>query len=126
MELHEQHRPREWSQVVGQDKVLVIVERIRKRGLSGRTYFITGAYGTGKTTVARLIAAEVAEPHATKEIDGSEVNADVLDDLRRERQLRPWGKGYCLIIDECHILRDATVTKLLKLTEGLPPWVTVI
>ncbi len=126
MQLHEQFRPCQWSEVIGQDKVLAIVDRIRKRGLSGRTYFITGAFGTGKTTVARLIAGETSDPHSTKEIDGSEVNADVLDELRRERQSRPWGKGYCLIIDECHILRDSTVTKLLKLTEGLPQWMTII
>jgi len=126
MQLHEQFRPYQWSEVVGQDKAIAILDRIRKRGLSGRTYFVTGAYGTGKTTIARLIAAEVADPHATDEIDGSEVTAAVLDDLRHQRQSRPFGKGYCLIIDECHILRDATVTKLLKLTEGLPPWVTVI
>jgi DNA polymerase III gamma/tau subunit len=37
MQLHEQFRPRRWSDVVGQDKAVAIIDRIRQRGLSGRT-----------------------------------------------------------------------------------------
>ena len=60
MQLHEQYRPRSWSEVVGQDKAIAKVKLLAKRGLAGRAYWITGQSGTGKTTIARLIAAEVA------------------------------------------------------------------
>jgi len=60
VQLHEQHRPRNWSDVVGQDKVVARIEGLRKRGLAGRAYWISGQSGTGKTTIARLIATEVA------------------------------------------------------------------
>ncbi len=72
MQLHEQNRPRCWSEVVGQDKVLAKVERLRKRGLAGRAYWLSGQSGTGKTTIARLIAAEVADSIATEELDATE------------------------------------------------------
>ena len=58
--LYEQYRPRTFDEVVGQDKAIGKVEALRKRGLAGRAYWISGQSGTGKTTIARLIAAEVA------------------------------------------------------------------
>ena len=72
MQLHEQYRPRCWSEVVGQDKVLAKIERLRKRGLAGRAYFLSGASATGKTTIARLIAAEIADDFATEELDATD------------------------------------------------------
>jgi len=40
--LFEQYRPREWSEVVGQDKVLERIGLLRKRGLAGRAFWISG------------------------------------------------------------------------------------
>jgi DNA polymerase III gamma/tau subunit len=57
MQLHEQYRPRDWSDVVGQDKAIAKIDALRNRGLAGRAFWISGSSGTGKTTVARLIAA---------------------------------------------------------------------
>ncbi len=68
MRLSEQYRPNEWGKVVGQSKALETIERLRKRGLGGRAFFMAGPTGTGKTTIARLIAAEVE--HGITEIDG--------------------------------------------------------
>ena len=61
MQLTELYRPRTWSDVVGQDEVLATIATLRKRGLGGRAYVLTGKSGTGKTTIGRLIASEVAE-----------------------------------------------------------------
>ena len=61
MQLHEQFRPQSWSDVVGQSKALARIERLRKRGLGGRAYWIAGQSGTGKTTIAKLLAAELAD-----------------------------------------------------------------
>ena len=66
MNLHEQYRPQTWDDVVGQDKVLAKIGRLRKRGLAGRAYWISGQSGTGKTTIGRLISAEVADEFCTE------------------------------------------------------------
>ena len=78
MQLHEQFRPTTWSEVIGQDKVLAKIGRLRKRGLAGRTYWLSGQSGTGKTTIARLIAAEVADDW---EIDGSKCTPAKVDEI---------------------------------------------
>jgi replication-associated recombination protein RarA len=125
--LHELHRPREWSAVVGQGKALAVIERYRQRGgLSGRAYWISGQSGTGKTTIARLVAAEVADKWSTTEIDGGQVSAELLTELERECQSRPFGAGYCLIVNEAHGLRAASIRRLLVILEALPAWVTIV
>ena len=68
MNLPEEYRPCDWSEVMGQDKVIAKIDRLRKRGLAGRGYWISGQSGTGKTTIARLIATEVASEWSTEEL----------------------------------------------------------
>lgn len=126
MQLHEQYRPRQWSEVVGQDKALERIEQLRKRGLAGRSYWLSGQSGTGKTTVAKLLAAEVADGWSTVEIDGGQVTTELLDDLDGQCRQRPFGRGYCLIVNEAHGLRAAAIRRLLVTLESLPAWVTVV
>ena len=79
MQLHEKYRPRTWADVVGQAKAVRVLTALRDRsGFAGRSFWISGQSGTGKTTVARLIAAEVADDWMTDELDAS--------DLRCRRQ----------------------------------------
>ncbi len=73
MQLHEQYRPKTWTELVGQGKALKRIEALRKRGLAGRAYFITGSSGTGKTTIALLLAHEVADDSCIHEIDATEL-----------------------------------------------------
>jgi replication-associated recombination protein RarA len=125
--LHEQYRPRSFSEVVAQDKALATIERLRSRGgLSGRAFWISGQSGTGKTTIAKLIAAEVAEGYTTSEIDGGQVTAETLDHLERDCHQRPFGAGACLVVNEAHGLRAPMIRRLLVIIEALPAWVTVI
>ena len=60
--LYEAYRPTTWSDVVGQDKIVAKLRALMRRGLGGRAFWISGQSGTGKTTIGRLIAAEVASP----------------------------------------------------------------
>ncbi|GAG18450.1 unnamed protein product, partial [marine sediment metagenome] len=79
--LHEAYRPKTWSEVVGQDKLLAQIDRLRHRGLTGRAFWISGPSGSGKTTIARLLASEVADSSMTEEIDGTEVSTGWLDQV---------------------------------------------
>ena len=70
MRLYEKWRPASLDDVVGQDR---IVQRLRgmieRDGLGGRAFLITGKSGTGKTSLARIIAAEFADPYNVCEFD---------------------------------------------------------
>src|SRR5262245_36793626 len=82
--LAEQYRPRNWSDVVGQDKVVNRIQGLVKRGLGGRAFWLSGQSGTGKTTIARLIAAEVADELCIHEVDAAALTVGQLRDLERE------------------------------------------
>lgn len=124
--LPEKYRPKSWNEVIGQEKVIKQIESLRERGgLGGRAYWISGASGTGKTSIARLIAAEVADDYETIELsDPSELTAEVIALARRAMQFRPFGKGCCFILNEAHGASNALVRKLLGLTETVPDWIT--
>lgn len=118
MQLHEQYRPAEWSEVVGQGKVLKRIDALRKRGLGGRAYFVSGASGTGKTTVARLLAAEIASDWFVQEFDASECGVGMLREIREAMRLTATGKGgRAWIINEAHGLSAAVIRGFLTLLE---------
>jgi hypothetical protein len=75
MQLHEQYRPKTWAEVVGQEKAIAKINALRPRGLAGRAYWISGQSGTGKTTIARLLAREVADPINIDEVDATDLSA---------------------------------------------------
>ena len=120
--LFEQYRPRHWSEVVGQEKIAQRIEQLAKRGLAGRAYWLSGQSGTGKTTIARLIAAEVADDMNTEELDASELTPAALRDI--ERSMRTLGlgckTGRAFLVNEAHGLRKDAIRQLLVVLERLP------
>lgn len=128
MTLAEKHRPKQWSEVVGQDKAVRTLLGMRDRfGLSGRCYWITGQSGTGKTTIARLIAAECAGPLTTEEIDAGELTPAAVREWRARAEWRPLGSiGHALIVNESHGLSKAAIRALDVATEPLPDHAVVI
>jgi len=134
MLISEKHRPATWSEVVGQDKAVKTLQAIGKRsgGFGGRAYFISGASGTGKTSIARLIAAEVADPFAIEELDASELTADRIRQIDGSLLQYGWGPrgGKAYLVNEVHGLSAPTVRRLLCLLEpgrgGLPAHVVFV
>lgn len=127
MQLHEQFRPKSWADVVGQDKAIKQINQLRKRGLGGRAYFISGQSGTGKTTIAKLLAAEIANELCTVEIDASVATPARLTTIEQEMMLYGWGgKGRAYIINEAHGLSRPAIRQLLVLLERLPSHVVFI
>jgi replication-associated recombination protein RarA len=133
MRLWEKHRPKTWAEVIGQAKVLAIIDRLRKGGgLAGRAYYLSGASGTGKTSIAYLIAGEVAAPWAIEEVDGTQVTAAWLNRVEDTWGSIPLGgdgktgRAYC--INEAHGLSGFAVKRLLSLLEdrNLPRHVVVL
>lgn len=121
-QLFEQYRPKTWAEVVGQDDALRKIETVRRRGLSGRAYWIAGATGTGKTTIANLIAAEIADPMNVEEYDAGRLTEKAVEEI--ERSMRCYGmgskNGVAIIINEAHGLKAPVVRQLLVTLERIP------
>lgn len=127
MQLHEKYRPIVWAQVLGQDKAVNALQAVGARGWGGRAYFLSGQSGVGKTTLARLIAAEVADGFYVAELDASDLTPARLREV--EATMALWGGGRggrAWIVNEAHGLRRDTLRQLLVLLERLPDHVAVI
>jgi len=132
MRLFEQYRPRTWAELIGQEKAVQKIDVLRRRGLGGRCYWISGPSGTGKTSLAYLIAAEVADPLFTTEMSADEITGEYLINLKGTLPLYGglWGKGKvgrAYIWNEAHGISKRCVRMLLDMTEhGLPSHVAMI
>jgi DNA polymerase III gamma/tau subunit len=121
--LYERWRPVKLSEVVGQDKTVKRLELMRdSTGLEGRAYWLAGPSGTGKTTLARLIAADVADELNIQEIDATGLSAAAIQELERQSHLRGMGakSGRAYIVNEAHGLNKAAVRQLLTTLERVP------
>lgn len=129
MQLFEKYRPKAFAEVLGQAKAVKQIQRIIRSGWGGKAYWLSGSSGTGKTTLARIIAQQGADGFYIEEYD----SADALDveTLKRiERAMYLYGAGAktgrAFIVNEAHGLRKSTVRKLLGMLERLPNHVVFI
>jgi len=130
LQLHEQYRPQTWAEVLGQEKTIRRIERLARRSLSGRAYWIAGQSGTGKTTIAWLLAREIASDFCIEELDASRLTPARLKDIEHTMVMYGMGEksGRAYIVNEAHGLRKDTIRQLLVLLESprLPPHVAWI
>jgi DNA polymerase-3 subunit gamma/tau len=117
--LYEVHRPQSWDEVVGQPAALKKINILRERGLGGRVFWITGESGQGKTTIARLIAKELADEYAVIEIDAQRVGLQDVREFDRMCRTKPLGKGWhVFILNEAHNLSSKVVSELQTVLES--------
>src|SRR5260370_23424701 len=126
--LTEQYRPQMWADVVGQDKVVQRIQALAQCGLAGRAYWLSGQSGTGKTTIARLIASDMAGDWDIEELDAGALTVAALRDIERGLSFRGMSEkgGKAVIVNEAHGLRKDVIRQLLVLLERIPPHVAII
>ena len=143
--LYRKYRPQTFDEVVGQENVVRTLRNAITAGQVRQAYLFAGPRGTGKTSMARILAkglncahGPTAEPDGTchaclaiaagTSLDVIEMDAASqrgIDDIREIRDrvvLQPVeGRYKVYILDEAHQLTDAAWNALLKLIEEPPP-----
>jgi len=129
-------RPHKLDDVVGQDDIIKTIKNQFESGRVPHFFLIVGATGTGKTSIARIIALMLQQKDPLKDkidysiskYDIKEINAsdkNGVDDVRelletiKYRPLQP-SLNKIIIFDEAHQLTTAAQNALLKDTEDTP------
>lgn len=128
--LYRKYRPRSLAEAVGQEHITVTLARALESRRIGHAYLFTGPRGTGKTSVARILAHQVNgldyDDEATHldiiEIDAaSNRRIDEIRELRDKVHTAPTSAKYKVyIIDEVHMLTREAFNALLKTLEEPP------
>jgi DNA polymerase-3 subunit gamma/tau len=126
--LFEKHRPSSFDEVLGQEKAINKVKLLLSRGWGGRAWWVSGSSGVGKTTIAKIIAAQGADDFYIQEFDSAEqLSVAEIDKIEQDMHyLAPGKGGRAILINEAHGLRKAIIRRLLGILERIPDHVCII
>jgi len=143
--LYRRHRPRTFADVVGQEHVVRTLRNAIEQGKVHHAYLFVGSRGTGKTSMAKILAASLncekgptIEPcgvcescrsiAAATSLDVIEMDAasnNSVDDIRNLRERVAYapvsGRHKVYILDEAHMLSTQAWNAFLKTLEEPPP-----
>ena len=144
------YRPQTFAELIGQEHVKTTLENAITQQRIAHGYIFAGQRGTGKTTVARILArclncelgptatpcgkcASCTEISAGSSMDVIEIDAasnrgiNEMRELRENVRFRPARDRYkVFIIDEAHQITNEAFNALLKTLEEPPEWVVFI
>gem|GEM_PF-4012625 len=148
--LYRTWRPRRLADLVGQEHVERTLRNALGAGHTAHAYLFCGPRGTGKTSTARILAAALNCEHASdgdacgacqacrevasdRLIDVQEIDAASnrqVEDMRALRETVGYapaaGRHKVYILDEVHMLTEASWNTLLKTLEEPPPATTFV
>lgn len=142
--LYNLYRPNDFTEVKGQEDVLITLKKQSSSQKFGHAYLFAGHRGTGKTTIARILSKAINCEHPTedgpcgqcpnclaygKSLDVLELDAasnngvDKIKEMLAQTKYRPVQlKSKVFIIDEVHNLSAAAFDALLKPLEEPPSY----
>src|SRR5579872_3569098 len=144
------YRPQSFAELLGQEHVRTTIENAISQRRIAHGYIFSGQRGTGKTTVARILArclncvegptpkpcgvcSSCTEIASGGSVDVIEIDAasnrgiNEMRELRENVRYRPARDRYkVFIIDEAHQITNEAFNALLKTIEEPPPWVVFI
>lgn len=131
--LYRKYRPQTFKDVVGQEHVVRTLKNALSMGKVAHAYLFTGPRGTGKTTIARILAYELNKKTPDASYDLIEIDAasnrgvDEIRALREGVRVGPsQGEYKIYLVDEVHMLTKEAFNAFLKTLEEPPPFVVFV
>lgn len=127
--LYRKYRPKDFKDVLGQDNIVKVLKGAISLGNISHAYLFYGPRGTGKTSIARIVAKELGtKDHDIYEIDAaSNRKIEDIREVRESVRTLPFDSKYKVyIIDEVHMLTKEAFNALLKTLEEPPEHVIFI
>ena len=146
--LYRRNRPRTFAEVVGQEPVVRTLRSAVQRGRVHHAYLFVGSRGTGKTSMAKILAAclncergaggpttepcgecescrSIAQARSLDVIEMDAASNNSVEDIRELRESVAFapvsGRSKVYILDEAHMLSQAAWNAFLKTLEEPPP-----